>query len=83
LRHGAVSVTDSVAWPQSSTQPTDWLLRHTRYAPAPLTRLNVIVTVEPLSEPVTVDGAGSRPLRLICGPWLVESWLGRRPGSVG
>jgi hypothetical protein len=44
----------------------------------------VIVTLEPLSEPVTVDGVGSRPLRLICGPWLVESWLGptTRAGGV-
>nr|BFE60265.1 hypothetical protein GCM10020063_047910 [Dactylosporangium thailandense] len=79
-----MSVTESVAWPQSSTQPTDWLLRHTRYAAAPATRLNVIVTLEPLSEPVTVDGAGSRPLRLIIGAWLVALWLGpmTRAGGV-
>ena len=47
---------------------------------APATRANVIVTLPADNEPLTLPGAGSRPLSEIFGPWLRESWLG--PGGL-
>ncbi|GAA3304328.1 hypothetical protein GCM10020218_103710 [Dactylosporangium vinaceum] len=43
-----------------------------------------MVTLGPCSDPLTVEGAGSRPARLIIGAWLAASWLGPtvRTGGV-
>jgi hypothetical protein len=46
-RHGVLSVAVSAGWPQSLTHATETALRQTRYAVAPLTRLNVMVTLPP------------------------------------